>query len=121
MKCVALQVMMGCSNFGVDYWYFVQYRPEGHMGKPELLHILEGPAEPNWLETHAPVIEDFWAEVLHWRAVGWESHPLAAQMAPKPIVCELEIGNDINDKVAVADQQRAAPVTSECVCQIDFD
>lgn len=78
------QCLMGCSVFGVDSCYFVQYRPPGHMGKPELLTIIHEPHEPDWLATHLPTFEAFWRDVEHWRAQGWENHPLAAKLKPKP-------------------------------------
>lgn len=78
------QVKMGCSVFGVDSAYFVQYRPPGHMGKAELLTIIHSPHDPDWLATHLPTFEAFWRDVEYWRAHGWENHPLAVKLKPKP-------------------------------------
>jgi len=78
------QCQMGMSTFDVDLTYFVQYRPNGHMNKPELLTIIKLERERDWLETHAPTLEAFWAEVEHWRAHGWQNHPSADKLKPPP-------------------------------------
>lgn len=78
------QCLMGCSVFNVESVYFVQYRPPGHLGKPELLTIIHEPHDPNWLDTHRDTFTSFWDEVVQLRKDGWETHALAAKLRPKP-------------------------------------
>jgi hypothetical protein len=87
------QVQMGMSCFDVCGAHYVQYNPPGHNGRPELLQIIEVERDYDWLTKYSPIIESFWKDVEHWRAVGWEKHPLAAKLRPKPQICAI-VDND---------------------------
>lgn len=121
------QVQMGLSCFDVDLAFFVQYRPQGHQGKNELLTIIEVQRDMQWLEKYAPVVETFWAEVEHWRQVGWEKHPKADKLKPSPEPKPMfydnsdeENAHQANTKqLAMAQQQDQDAAPSSCFVDDD--
>lgn len=102
----------------MDSVYFIQYRPPGHLGKPELLTIIHEPHDPNWLATHLPTFEAFWRDVEYWRAHGWENHPLAAKLRPKAPPSSMFAAMSDDDAVGF---KPAAPPSAPMLFVVDDD
>ena len=115
------QVQMGINVFDTAGAHFVQYRPEGHMGKPELMTIIEVERDVLWLEKYGPTVESFWADVEHWRKEGWTNHPLAAKLRPKPPPpCGFKDDDDEETAHTITHEHKK-PKTSTCLFNDDDD
>lgn len=64
------QLQLGMVVFDVSAADFVQYKPD-----PFKLDITRVQRDEGWLATNMPIFERFWADVGHWRTVGWWRHP----------------------------------------------
>lgn len=81
-SCYYHQVQLGMDTFDLEACDFVQFRPETPVCK-QLLTILRVPREEGWRARIWPVISAFWNEVMLYRRIGWEQHPLAHKLRPK--------------------------------------
>lgn len=64
---------MECTN--LDECHFIQYKPPSK-GEPEIFDVTVLKRDSSWFERYLPVMDLFWKEVLHYRSIGIEHHPL---------------------------------------------
>jgi putative phage-type endonuclease len=65
-----VQVVMQCCN--LDVCHFIQYKPPPN----ELLDVTVVHKDDNWFRVYLPPMKFFWDEVVHYRNVGLEYHPV---------------------------------------------
>lgn len=71
------QVRMNMEICNLDRAVFIEYKPPSTPdGDDMILNVVEFTRDPEWFESVYPILESFWNEVLHYRSVGIEKHPM---------------------------------------------
>ena len=64
---------MECTD--LNECHFIQYKPPSK-GEPEIFDVTVLKRDSEWFQRYLPVMDLFWKEVLYYRSIGIEHHPL---------------------------------------------
>lgn len=66
------QILTCLECTGLNECHFIQFKP----APDEILDITVVKRDPAWWKCYFPVMELFWSEVMHYRSLGFEKHPV---------------------------------------------
>lgn len=100
------QVKMNMEVCGLDRAVFIEYVPQGHLGRDEEFNVVYSERDPEWFPRVLPQLESFWNNVLRYRREGIHTHRLHTYYANlnrakvvHSLACELDDDEDENQTI----------------------